>query len=167
MRAARARLSRIEADVLNHFKVIGAGARPLDGKERLEILHGIFHPDGERFAFEWDWLQKTGLSVKDYIAPSSFSFGQNRMFRIGKKPGAVSFLQILAPELNDRMLADFMEAQDGMMVNLHVRSIDHTEAIKTINRKITDLDAMKIAEQKKAVRAGYDMDIIQIGRAHV
>ncbi|HBT4459026.1 TPA: PrgI family protein, partial [Enterococcus faecium] len=35
-----------------------------------------------------------------------------------------------------------------------------TKAIKTIKRKITDLDAMKIAEQKKAVRSGYDMDIL-------
>ena len=160
LKAARARLSRIETDVLNHFKVIGAKAQPLSGKERLQILHGIFHPEGEPFAFEWDWLPKTGLSVKDHIAPSSFLFGDNRMFRMGKKLGAVSFLQILAPELNDRMLADFMEAQDGLMVNLHIRSIDHGEAIKTIKRKITDLDAMKIAEQKKAVRSGYDMDII-------
>ena len=40
------------------------------------------------------------------------------------------------------------------------RSIDHNEAIKTIKRKITDLDRMKIEEQKKAVRSGYDMDII-------
>lgn len=160
LKAARARLSRIETDVLNHFKVIGAAAKPLSGKERLQTLHGIFHPEGERFAFEWDWLPKTGLSVKDHIAPSSFQFGNSRIFRMGKKLGAASFLQILAPELNDRMLADFMEAQDGLMVNLHIRSIDHSEAIKTIKRKITDLDAMKIAEQKKAVRAGYDMDII-------
>ena len=33
-------------------------------------------------------------------------------------------------------------------------------AIKTIKRKLTDIDKMKIEEQKKAVRAGYDMDII-------
>lgn len=160
LKAARARLSRIETDVHNLFKVIGAAAKPLNGKERLQVLHGLMHPDGEPFSFEWDWLPKTGLSVKDYIAPSSFQFGNTRMFRMGKKLGAVSFLQILAPELNDRMLADFMEAQDGLMVTLHIRSIDHNEAIKTIKRKITDLDAMKIAEQKKAVRAGYDMDII-------
>ena len=31
---------------------------------------------------------------------------------------------------------------------------------ETIKRKITDLDRSKIEEQKKAVRAGYDMDII-------
>ena len=157
LKVARARLSRIETDVLNLFKVIGAAAKPLNGKERLQVLHGLMHPDGEPFSFEWDWLPKAGLSVKDYIAPSSFQFGNTRMFRMGKKLGAVSFLQILAPELNDRMLADFMEAQDGLMVTLHIRSIDHNEAIKTIKRKITDLDAMKIAEQKKAVRAGYDM----------
>lgn len=160
IQAARSRLGRIEADTLNQFKVMGAAARVLDGWERLSVIHGIFHPDGERFAFEWDWLPASGLSVKDYIAPSSFNFGQTRQLRIGKKFGAVSFLQILAPELNDRMLADFMEAEGGIMVNLHIRSIDQNEAIKTIKRKITDLDAMKIAEQKKAVQQGYDMDLL-------
>ena len=30
------------------------------------------------------------------------------------------------------------------LVNLHIQSIDHNEAIKTIKRKITDLDRMKI-----------------------
>lgn len=160
IQAARSRLGRIEADTLNQFKVMGAAARILNGKERLSILHGILHPDGERFTFEWDWLPASGLSVKDFIAPSSFHFGANRTFRMGKKLGAVSFLQILAPELNDRMLADFMESDGEIIVNLHVRSIDQSEAIKTIKRKITDIDAMKIVEQKKAVRSGYDMDII-------
>lgn len=160
IQAARSRLARIETDSLNHFKVMGAAARVLNGKQRLALLHGIFHPDGEHFSFEWDWLPASGLSVKDFIAPCSFHFGASRTFRMGKKLGAVSFLQILAPELNDRMLADFMEADSGIIVNLHIRSIDQNEAIKTIKRKITDLDAMKITEQKKAVRSGYDMDII-------
>ena len=160
LKMARARLNRIEIDTLNHFKVLGAAAHTLDGKQRLEVLHGIFHPDGERFYFRWDDLPKSGLSVKDYIAPSSFRFGEGRMFRMGGKYGAASFLQIVAPELNDRMLADFMEAENGIIVNLHIRSIEHNEAIKTIKRKITDLDRMKIEEQKKAVRSGYDMDII-------
>lgn len=79
---------------------------------------------------------------------------------MGGKFGAVSFLQIVAPELSDRMLADFMDAENGIIVNLHIQSIDHNEAIKTIKRKITDLDRMKIEEQKKAIRSGYDMDII-------
>ena len=158
--AAKARLARIETDILNNFKVLGVSARPMTGYERLEMLHGIFHPEGEPFRFSWDWLIPSGLTTKDFIAPSSFRFGEGRTFRIGRKLGAVSFLEILAPELNDRMLADILDLENGIIVNLHIRSIDQTEAIKTIKRKITDLDKMKIEEQKKAVRSGYDMDII-------
>ena len=50
IRTARARFSRIILDTLNQFKVIGALAKALDGKEWLELLHGILHPDGERFS---------------------------------------------------------------------------------------------------------------------
>ena len=158
--AAKARLSRIETDVLNNFKVLGAAARPMTGYERLNVLHGVFHPEGEPFRFDFSWLAPSGLSTKDFIAPSSFQFGEGRYFRMGRKIGAVSFLEILAPELNDRMLADILDLETGVIINLHIRSIDQTEAIKTIKRKITDLDKMKIEEQKKAVRSGYDMDII-------
>ena len=158
--AARARFSRIEADTLNRFKVMGAGARVLDGKERLALLHGLLHPEGERFAFEWDWLPASGLSVKDFIAPSSFEFGETRRFRVGEMYGAVSFLQILAPEIQDRILTDFMDVEGNLLVTMHVRSINQNEAIKMVKRKITDLDAMKIQEQKKAARSGYDLDIL-------
>ena len=160
LNAAKARLARIETDILNNFKVLGAVARPMTGYERLEALHSVFHPDGEPFRFSWDWLTPSGLTTKDFIAPSSFRFGEGRYFRMGRKIGAVSFLEILAPELNDRMLADILDLETGIVVNLHIKSIDQTEAIKTIKRKITDLDKMKIEEQKKAVRSGYDMDII-------
>lgn len=161
LRTAKPRLERIENDLLNSFKRLGVAADPLSGKDRLKLLHSIYHLDGqERFLFDWDWLPLSGLSTKDYIAPSSFDFSESRNFRMGKKHCSVLFLQILAPELNDRMLADFLSMDNSLVVTLHIQSIDQTSAIKTIKRKITDLDRMKIEEQKKAVRSGYDMDII-------
>ena len=160
IKTARARLARIETDLLNYFKVMGARTRALDGKGRLELLHGIMHPNGEKFAFDWKWLAPSGLSTKDFIAPTSFAFKNSRTFQMGGKLGAVSFLQILAPELNDRMLTDFLDTDSGIVVNLHIQAVDQSEAIKMVKRKITDLDAMKIQEQKKAVRDGYDMDIL-------
>ena len=160
LKTARARLTRIGLDLLGYFKTMGCVAHVMDGQARLEVLHGIFHPDGEPFRFDWDWLAPSGLSTKDFIAPSSFEFKTGRQFRMGKKLGAVSFVQILAPELNDRMLADFLDMESSVLVNLHVQSVDQVNAIKTVKRKITDLDKSKIEEQKKAVRAGYDMDII-------
>ena len=161
LRAAKPRLDRVETDILNNFKRLGVTAEPLNGAERLRLMHGMFHMDEqEPFRFSWDWLAPSGLSPKDFIAPSSFEFRSGNSFGVGKKVGAASFLQILAPELNDRMLADFLDMESSLIVTMHVQSIDQVKAIKTIKHKITDLDKMKIEEQKKAVRAGYDMDII-------
>ena len=161
VRNAKPRLERIEAELLGNFKRMGVHAQALDGKARLALLHGIFHMDEQQpFLFDWDWLAPTGLSVKDFIAPSSFSFRNGKNFTMGRKIGQVSFLQILAPELNDRMLADFLDMQSSLIVTMHVQSVDQVKAIRTIKRKITDLQKMTIEEQKKAVRAGYDMDII-------
>ena len=161
MKTAKPRLERIETDVLNNFKRLGVAAKPLNGTERLRLLHDMLRIDDPApFRFSWDWLAPSGLSVKDFIAPSSFEFAKGNYFGIGQKRGAVSFLQILAPELNDRMLADFLDMESSLIVTMHVQSVDQVSAIKTIKRKITDLDRMKIEEQKKAVRSGYDMDII-------
>src|SRR5699024_5294625 len=137
-------------------------AVPLSGLERLELLHSQLHPSGqEKFKFAWSDLAKTGLSTKDFIAPTSFTFSKDgKTFRIGEYSGALSFLQILAPELTDRMLAEFLDLDDAVTVNLHIQSIDQATAIRNIKRKMSDLQKMKIEEQKKAVRAGYDMDII-------
>ena len=161
MKTAKPRLERIETDVLNNFKRLGVAAEPLNGTERLRLLHDMLRIDDPApFRFSWDWLAPSGLSVKDFIAPSSFELAKGNYFGIGQKRGAVSFLQILAPELNDRMLADFLDMESSLIVTMHVQSVDQISAIKTIKRKITDLDRMKIEEQKKAVRSGYDMDII-------
>ena len=161
VKAAKPRLDRIETDLLNNFKRLGVAAEPLNGKQRLALMHGMFHIDERTdFNFEWEWLPPSGLSVKDFIAPSSFEFRNGKEFGVGKKLGAVSFLQILAPELNDRMLADFLDMESSLIVTMHIQSVDQTKAIKTVKRKITDLQKMTIEEQKKAVRAGYDMDII-------
>ena len=157
---AKQRLERIETDIINNFKILGVRAFSLNGMERLELLHSCFNGGENKLNFSWNLIYKTGLTTKDFIAPTSFNFSDGRCFRMGGTIGAVSFLHILAPELTDEMLKNFLEIQSALAVNIHIKSIDQSEAIKMIKRKITDLDKMKIEEQKKAVRAGYDMDII-------
>ena len=161
VREAKPRLERIELDILSNFKKLGVKAAALNGKERLRIMHSIFRMGTmQPFNFDWRWLVPTGLSPKDFIAPTAFEFKTGNCFRMGDTYGQASFLQIEAPELNDRILADFLDIESNILVTLHIHSIDQTKAIKTIKRKITDLDKSKIEEQKKAVRSGYDMDII-------
>lgn len=160
-KSAKPKLDRIEIDILNNFKTLGVETEPLTGYERLRVLHDVFNMDSnEPFRFSFDMTARTGLSSKDFIAPTSFDFREGKVFKMGRTIGAVSFLQILAPELNDRMLADFLDMDSNITVNLHIKTLDQAQAIKQIKTKITDLDKMKIEEQKKAVRSGYDMDII-------
>ena len=161
MKAAKPRIVHIETDILNNFKRLGVQAKILNGKERLALMHQQFHMgDMEKFIFDWRYLNRTGLTVKDFIAPSGFAFPTGRKFQMGSLYGAMSFLSIDASDINDRMLADFLNMESSMIVTMHIQSVDQHEAIKTVKHTITELDRSKIEEQKKAVRAGYDMDII-------
>ena len=161
LKEAKPKLERIEADILNNFKTMGVLAQPLNGAERLAVLHRSFNPDGrEKFRFSWDMLPKSGLSVKDFIAPSSFDFSKGNSFRMSGKYGAVSFINIMASEMSDRMLADFLNIEHNITLSLHIQSIDQNKAVKMVKSKITDLDKMKMEEQKKAFRNGYDIDIM-------
>ena len=161
IREAKPKLERIESDILNNFKILGVPAVTLNGAERLQILYETFNPDETvDFRFDYDSMLRTGLTTKDYVAPTSFVFRDGKTFQMGNTIGAVSFLQILAPELTDKMLAEFLDMDKNLIVNLHIQSVDQLKAIKLVKSKVTDINRMKIEEQKKAVRSGYDMDII-------
>ena len=161
IREAKPKLERIESDILNNFKILGVPAVSLNGTQRLKILYETFNPEETSdFRFDYDSMLRTGLTTKDYVAPTSFVFKDGKTFQMGNTLGAVSFLQILAPELTDKMLAEFLDMDKNLIVNLHVQSVDQLKAIKLVKSKVTDINRMKIEEQKKAVRSGYDMDII-------
>lgn len=161
LKLARQKLNQIELELLANFKELGVPAYSVDGKSRLKVLYNLYHPQSnQQFRFEWKWLAQSGMSTKDLIAPTSFEFKESRAFKIGTSNCSVSHLQIMAPELSDDILHDFLSMNSSLAVNIHIESIDQTAAIRTLKRKITDLDKMKIEEQKKAVRSGYDMDIL-------
>ena len=160
MRQAKPRLDHLQNDILNNFRRLGAAARVLNGWERLRLMHDLFHMDGEsKFRFDWKELPKSGLSAKDFIAPSVFAFN-TRTCQVGGLHGAMSFLSITASDLSDQLLKDFLGIESSQIVTMHIHSVDQNKAIKTVKRTITELDRSKIEEQKKAVRAGYDIDIL-------
>ena len=161
MREAKPRLSHVQTDMMNNLKRLGVSAKVLNGRERLKLMHAMFHMgDHDRFYFDWSWLTGSGLSVKDFIAPTSFFFPGSRTFTMGDLKGAMSYLQITASDLSDQMLKDFLDMESSQIVTMHIQSVNQTTAIKQIKHTITELDRSKIEEQKKAVRSGYDMDII-------
>lgn len=155
---AISKLERLEIDILSNLKSMGVRAESLTGEERLKILHDVLNPN-KTFDFSYKYLKKKE-STKTYITPDEFNFTPSKYFKFGKFIGAVSHFQILASELSDRMLSEFLDIDDNINISFHIKSVEQSEAIKMVKRKNTDIDKMKIEEQKKAVRAGYDMDII-------
>ncbi len=161
MRQVKPRLEHIQNDLLNNFHRLGVLAQPLNGAQRLKLMHDMFHMDGpSRFCFDWKDLAPSGLTVKDAIAPTAFAFKTSRTFQMGGIFGAVSFLSITASDLSDQLLKDLLDMDSSQIVTMHIQSVDQNRAIKTVKRTITELDRSKIEEQKKAIRAGYDMDIL-------
>ena len=136
IREAKPKLERIETDILNNFKVLGVSAYPLDGRERLQIMYETFNPEEKvPFQFSFDQVLRSGMGTKDFIAPTSFLFKNGKDFMMGNTIGAVSYLQILAPELTDRMLAEFLDMDRNLIVNLHIQSLDQMKAIKLVKAR--------------------------------
>lgn len=134
MEQAISKLERLEIDILSNFKSMGVRAESLTGEERLKVLHDILNPS-KTFSFSYKDLQRKE-STKTYITPNEFNFTPSRYFKFGKFIGATSHFQILASELSDRMLAEFLDIDDNINISFHIKAIEQTEAIKMVKRKI-------------------------------
>ncbi len=158
---ARSKLNNIEKDVIRNLNNIGTSARALDGKERLRILHEYFNQGTmEPFRFSFKELAESGKSMKDYIAPPGFDFRYPTRFKSGNMYGSVSYLDIIAPTFNDELIKKLLDIDDNLTLTMHMQTMDPVKAIKRLKGALTNIQKMKIEEQKKAVRSGYDMDIL-------
>ena len=97
IREAKPKLERIEADILNNFKVLGVSAYPLNGEERLQILYETFNPEEKvPFQFSYDRILRSGMGTKDFVAPTSFVFKEGKTKLLLPDGRKVSFLELLA-----------------------------------------------------------------------
>lgn len=159
---AKAKLEHLEREVISNLKKVGVtAAYALSGYDRLELLHRNFNPDvSDQFIFDWDMRVKTGLSTKDFIAPPSFNFSEKNICKFGDTYASTVAIQILASEISDNMLADFLKLENSISFNIHLHSMEQQKAIAYVKRKGSSVNSMKIDEQKKAARSGYDIDIL-------
>lgn len=161
-KAALGRLSKIETDILNRFKILGCKAETITGVERLKIMHDYMNQDYPApFVMKsFKDVKEQGLTPKSFIAPSSFDFRNTKEFKMGDMWGTANYVSIDAAEMSDEMLMGILNMEDAMAVSIHIDSINQADAMKFIKEKLSDINKMKIEEQKRAIRSGYDMDII-------
>ena len=91
---ARPRLERVEADVTGNLKRLGVPSAPMDGQERLALLHSQMHPGSrEPFRFSWQDIPRTGMGTKDFISQSIQQF----LFK-DKRAGASAFFDAVVAD---------------------------------------------------------------------
>lgn len=158
---ARSKLDNYEKDIAKNLRNMGTRVKPLDGKERLLILHDFYNQGTmSPFRFSFKDMAESGHNVKDYIAPPAFDFRFPSRFKIGKMFGSVSYLDITAPRLSDELLRNILNIDANISVSIHFETKDPVKAMKELKDSLSNIQKSKIDEQKKAVRSGYDMDII-------
>lgn len=157
------RLESIETSIKSSFQTMGVITESLNGLERLSIINYLLNGNTPHYV-ELENVSKEKLKqypLKDFIAPRTFDFGyKNDEFKINNKYATTLHLSIEASELSDRALAEYLDLELEILVSMHIYSLEQQKAVKMVKTKASDLDSIKIEEQKKAIKAGYDMDIL-------
>lgn len=157
--AAIPALARLETDIMTNFKSLGCDIQFLSGMERLEFLHKMFNP-GDPYTFQYDYLLDSSLTTKDYVAPDSFDFTHKSHYQFGDSYGQTLYLKDLPPDLSDKLISELSDIPCDMTITLHINSVEQEKAFALVKQKISFMEQQKIDEQKKALKSGYDVDMI-------
>ncbi|MGL5972740.1 MAG: VirB4-like conjugal transfer ATPase, CD1110 family [Oscillospiraceae bacterium] len=153
-------LSRLETDITNNFKNLGCDVKSMSGKERLELIYEEFNPS-DKFEFNYRDILYSNLQTKDYISPASFDLSNKQNIKINENRFIQTlFFKDLPPDLNDKLISELSDISINMSINLHINSVDQAQAFNLVKRKISFMEQQKINEQQKALKSGYDVDMI-------
>lgn len=165
---AKKRLSKISTDIMDNFSRNKVRSRVLNGYERAKIMWKFCNPAStEKFLFNWSAIAKHGLSSKDFIAPTSFGFTNEKgtfdnrhYFKMGDRIGAVNFIQITASDLPDVVLSELRSISTNICITIHYKALDRDQALRNIHAAIDRMQQSISRLQRKAVEGGYDMDML-------
>lgn len=140
------------------FKELGCNVNVMNGKERLEQIYTIFRPSG-KFFFDYEKVNET-FTTKDAIAPTAFDFTKKNSFEIDDRFCRVLYLQNYSTEMSDRFINDLTKVEHNLVISFHMKSVTRGEEIPMIKTNIAGMEMQKMDEQKKALKEGYDPEMI-------
>jgi len=158
---ASRRLKSIAEDVKENLLKLGVKSRILNGTQRLRVLYEYFNQDTQMpFRFSYANAAACGHSVKDYIAPAVFDFRYASRFKSGNMHGSMFYVAMLTENLEDDFFTKLTAVDENLTVSIHYNCMDSIKAAKFIRQMLSDVQKMKVDNQKEAVNKGYDMDIM-------
>ena len=162
--AAKTTFTRIDSTVSNNLKrIVDDEINPLPLKDRLKIIHDLcnigkeanFNPD----QIDLKNIVQQGLTTKDLVAPSSFTFEKD-YFLINDKYCRAIYLKNLPTSLSTELLAEISNLPFNLTTSIFHKPIPSNKATKIVKDHLLAINANVVEAHKQASRGGYDPSLI-------
>ncbi|MCR4597823.1 MAG: conjugal transfer protein TraE [Acetatifactor sp.] len=158
LKEARDLFEGTEKAAQEKLAAMGCKVRTLSGAERMDVLRN-YYDQGAAEADPYNFGSKK-RTVRDYLAPKKMDFRTPGAFKSGSTYGCVKYLDVIAPKMSDDVMRSILQIDASLCVSVHFQTIEPMKAIRMLKHSLSEIQKSKIEEQKKAVRGGWDMDII-------
>lgn len=156
-------LARIQGSATAALNKIGCSVHQMDGIDRLKAIQAHLRP-GAPFTFEYEHLLTSGLTTKDYIAPSYVNFKpegcDGTYYEMEDTYCQTLVFREFGSELTDKFLSELIDLDIPLSISIHVTPKDKAASIEEVRRKIDFMDKSIIEYQQKALRKGSDPDLL-------
>ena len=157
---AAASLSQAREAFLRDLADVGSDGERLFGADRLRSLNFITNPDDEGFDFDYSELTATALTTHDFIAPPNLDRTGNTL-RFGDWTGQVLCVNQMVRSVKDSCLSDFLRLPRNMLVSMHIKRMEQSDAIDYVSMRETDLKSAKVQKiQRNAAKHIYSEDVL-------
>ena len=148
-------LLRYYRDIQTYFQAMKSDTKQLQPMEVFSILHKFYHQfDHVDFLLPKNFLSR-GRRIKDYIAPSMFSF-KPKEIQIGKSFTRVMFVKRYDRTLNDTFISSLLDNSEKITVSKHIVRMDKGEAAALVKKRIFDLQGRIQKRKEKNYKEGTD-----------
>lgn len=168
------KFSKLDTEVSASIKRInGVDTGPMTAVERLEVLADIYGDgnNGNEFykkmkiadknveSFNFSWMVKQGLTTKDLIGPSSFSFERDHCM-VGDKYAKTLFIDNLPTWINANILTEITELNANMLMSIIFKKLRPDKAMTLLKNQLININSNVVDAQKRAAKSGYSADLI-------
>lgn len=151
---ANNRFFTIEEHLAEHLKTLGSDVYLLDANERIKLLGSILRPEVKIDDFNVNELN--AQKEKQEIAPDYFEFKKD-YFMYDDKFCRCLYFRKLSTSIRDTIYTDLLGINRELIIAENLDFVDKDEALKMIERKITDMQSEKITKANRSANRSKGM----------
>lgn len=148
---ANTRLYNFEQRLNKSLAAIGTKAVPLTANDRVKLMADILC-DVDKHIEPVSRSELNRQAEKQLCCPDSFEFKKD-FFMIGDKYARCVYIKRLGSEVTDNLYPELLELNLQTVISENIDFVDQAEALKLVQRKLTDMKQEELTKKRKAADA--------------